>query len=327
MFLHLSFCSQEGGLHPGFCIFGGVDRPPLLDTMGYAEWADGAHPTRMHSCWKREYMPIFKGDHFYSFRVRIPSMWTGLQGSGVLAMLRLEVAWSWNIWHRGELTVCTLVYFQHLCIYLHRLSDSKVRTLRFDWKKSHQLLMLAFWVACLDRNVFFNLIFEMAAGIAVKDVLNGDHHYPDIIRVIGIHDAIQSIINSSQIWKYEEKTQNHNSVNFGKFVLKVCLHSTKTNTKPISLTGIPCMQDSHRETSLSQLSNDMIMSMNKPQESGKIALNTGGTWTIGAEQWFNHIECAVGQSCNWLNQRRRRVLCTLDSNGNFTELNFTDWQI
>ena len=103
---------------------------------------------------------------------------------------------------------------------------------------------------------------------------------------------------------------------------------TKTNTKATSLTCIPCMQDSHRETSLSQLSNGMMMSMNKPQESGKIALNTRGTWTIGAVQWLNHIECVMGQSHgNWLKQKRLGILCALVSNGNFTELSFTDWQI
>ena len=33
------------------------------------------------------------------------------------------------------------------------------------------------------------------------------------------------------------------------------------------------------------------------------------------------------ESCNWLNQRRHRILCALVSNGNFTELDFTDLQI
>ena len=91
-------------------------------------------------------------------------------------------------------------------IYLHRLSDSKVLTSRSDWKKSHQLLMLTLWVhvACFDRNLFY-LIFEMAAEIALKGVLNVDHHYADIITVIRVHHAIQSIVNSSQIWiKYPE---------------------------------------------------------------------------------------------------------------------------
>ena len=107
-------------------------------------------------------MAIFKQDHFHFFYFRILSMWTGLQGSGVKAVLRLEVAWPWNIWHRGEPTVCTLVYFQHLFIYLNRLSDSKVLTLRSDWKKSHQLLMLALWIAVFWPQCLF--LFDIWNG-------------------------------------------------------------------------------------------------------------------------------------------------------------------
>ena len=39
-----------------------------------------------------------------------------------------------------------------------------------------------------------------------------------------------------------------------------------------------------------------ILNVNKPQESYvKIALNTGGMWSIGAEQWLNHMQAATRQ--------------------------------
>ena len=83
------------------------------------------------------------------------------------------------------------------------------------------------------------------------------------------------------------------------------------------------MQDSHRETSLSQLSNDM-MNMNKSQEYWKIPFNMNYWCRTMVKSHWRRNETESG---NWLNQRKHRILCALVSYGNFTELNFTDWQI
>ena len=158
MFLHLSVCSQERFASRGVCIWGWEDstQPPpptnriLRDTPN--EWAvrillECILVRKGNTC------PFSREITFTLFAFAFPRC----EQSFTALVSYPCCGWKWRgpgTFGTEENSLCAPSCTSSTFSYLHRLSDSKVLTLRSGWKKSHQLLMPALWVACFDHSLF-----------------------------------------------------------------------------------------------------------------------------------------------------------------------------